>query len=51
MHLSLVNELSYLIPSIVGGTRGFSDQQATLTLGGKRQVPFMIDTNGMIRFD
>lgn len=28
-----------------GGTRGFSDQQATLTLGGKRQVPFMIDLN------
>lgn len=28
-----------------GGTRGFSDQQATLTLGGKREVPYMIDMN------
>lgn len=28
-----------------GGTNGFSDQQATITIGGKREVPFMIDLN------
>jgi hypothetical protein len=33
-----------------GATAGFSDQQATITIGGKRSVPFMIDNNpGMIK--